>query len=78
MGFGSPLIAMFVLPLFAWWSGQKFYLDLSTRMVTLTLAAVSLNLVLGYGGMISFGHAAFVGIGAYSVGILAFHGSDRA
>jgi branched-chain amino acid transport system permease protein len=68
------LIAMFVLPLFAWWSGQKFYLDLSTRMVTLTLAAVSLNLVLGYGGMISFGHAAFVGIGAYTVGILAFHG----
>jgi branched-chain amino acid transport system permease protein len=68
------LAAMFVLPLLAWWSGQKFYIDLSTRMVTLTLAAVSLNLVLGYGGMISFGHAAFLGIGAYSVGILAFHG----
>jgi branched-chain amino acid transport system permease protein len=68
------LVVMFVLPLYAWWSGQKFYLDLSTRMVTLTLAAVSLNLVLGYGGMISFGHAAFIGIGAYSVGILAFHG----
>jgi branched-chain amino acid transport system permease protein len=68
------LATMLVLPLFAWWSGQKFYLDLSTRMVTLTLAAISLNLVLGYGGMISFGHAAFLGIGAYSVGILAFHG----
>ena len=70
------LAAMLVGPLLAWWSGQKFYLDLSTRMVALTLAAVSLNLVLGYGGMISFGHAAFVGIGAYSVGILAFHGIE--
>ena len=68
------LAAILAVPLLAWWSGQKFYLDLSTRMVALTLAAVSLNLVLGYGGMISFGHAAFVGIGAYSVGILAFHG----
>jgi branched-chain amino acid transport system permease protein len=68
------LAAMLALPLVAWWAGQKFYLDLSTRMVILTLAAVSLNLVLGYGGMISFGHAAFVGIGAYGVGILAFHG----
>ena len=68
------LVAILVVPLYAWWSGQKFYLDLSTRMVALTLAAVSLNLVLGYGGMISFGHAAFVGIGAYGVGILAFHG----
>ena len=68
------LAAILVVPMLAWWSNQKFYLDLSTRMVALTLAAVSLNLVLGYGGMISFGHAAFVGIGAYSVGILAFHG----
>jgi branched-chain amino acid transport system permease protein len=67
------LAAMLALPLFAWWAGQKFYLDLATRMVALTLAAVSLNLILGYGGMISFGHAAFVGIGAYAVGILAFH-----
>lgn len=68
--------AMLALPLLAWWAGQKFYLDLATRMVALTLAAVSLNLILGYGGMISFGHAAFVGIGAYAVGILAFHGVE--
>jgi branched-chain amino acid transport system permease protein len=67
------LIAILLVPLYAWWSGQKFYLDLSTRIVVLTLAAVSLNLVLGYGGMISFGHAAFIGIGAYAVGILASH-----
>ena len=38
------------------------------------MAAASLNLVLGYGGMVSFGHAAFFGAGAYIVGILAFEG----
>jgi branched-chain amino acid transport system permease protein len=53
--------------------GQAFYMDLATRLVILGIAAVSLNLILGYGGMASFGQAAFLGIGAYSVGIPAFH-----
>ena len=39
------------------------------------IAAISLNLILGYGGMVSFGHAAYLGVGAYAVGILAFYGS---
>ncbi len=38
------------------------------------IAAVSLNLILGYGGMVCFGHAAYLGIGAYAVAILAFYG----
>ena len=38
------------------------------------IAAVSLDLILGYGGLVSFGHAAFLGLGAYAVGILAAHG----
>ena len=38
------------------------------------LAALGLNLILGYGGMVSFGHALYLGIGAYAVGILSFHG----
>lgn len=50
-----------------------FYLELGTRLVILSLAAVSLNLILGYGGMVSFGHAAFLGIGAYAVGIPAYY-----
>jgi branched-chain amino acid transport system permease protein len=41
------------------------------------IAAVSLNLILGYGGLVSFGHAAYLGIGAYAVGILAHHGIDN-
>jgi branched-chain amino acid transport system permease protein len=54
--------------------GQPFYLDLVRRIMILAIAAISLNLILGYGGMVSFGHAAYIGIGAYAVGILGFYG----
>src|SRR5207253_5713222 len=54
--------------------GQVFYIDLVRRIMILAIAAASLNLILGYGGLVSFGHAAYLGIGAYSVGILAFYG----
>ena len=53
--------------------GHPFYLDLATRLCILAIAAVGLNLILGYGGMISFGHAAYLGLGAYAVGIPAHH-----
>ena len=52
---------------------QPFYLDLIRRVMIFSIAALSLNLILGYGGMISFGHAAYLGIGAYAVGVLAHH-----
>jgi branched-chain amino acid transport system permease protein len=54
--------------------GQTFYIDLVRRIMILAIAAVSLNLILGYGGMVSFGHAAYLGVGAYAVGILGFYG----
>src|SRR6185312_13903725 len=54
--------------------GESFYLDLFTRIMIFAIAALSLDIILGYGGMVSFGHAAYLGIGAYAVGILAFHG----
>jgi branched-chain amino acid transport system permease protein len=53
---------------------QPFYVDLVRRVMIFAIAAISLNLILGYGGMVSFGHAAYLGIGAYAVGILAFYG----
>jgi len=53
---------------------QPFYLDLVRRVMIFAIAAVSLNLILGYGGMVSFGHAAYLGIGGYVVGILALYG----
>jgi branched-chain amino acid transport system permease protein len=53
---------------------QLFYIDLFRRILIFAIAALSLNLILGYGGMVSFGHAAYLGVGAYVVGILAHHG----
>ena len=60
------------------WLDQPFYLDLATRIVILAIAAASLNLILGYGGMISFGHSAYLGLGAYAVGIPAYYGEYSA
>ena len=67
------MVLVGLLPPLLYWSGNAFYLDLATRLVILAIAATSLNLILGYGGMVSFGHAAFVGLGAYAVGIPAHH-----
>jgi branched-chain amino acid transport system permease protein len=55
-------------------AGQTFYVKLLTRMMILALAAVALDLVVGIAGLVSLGQAAFLGIGAYGVGILAEHG----
>jgi branched-chain amino acid transport system permease protein len=63
-----------LLPVVALALGQTFYITLAARIVIFALGAVSLNLILGYGGMVSFGHALYVGLGAYVVGIMAFHG----
>jgi len=68
------LIALLLLPLYVELTGSRFLLTLFTRIVILSIAAVSLNLILGYGGMMSFGHAAYLGIGGYAVGMLAFEG----
>jgi branched-chain amino acid transport system permease protein len=54
--------------------GQPYYIDLVRRVMIFAIAAASLNLILGYGGLVSFGHAAYLGVGGYSVGILAFYG----
>ena len=64
------LAALVVLPWGLQAAGQDFYLGLATRILIFGLAATSLNLVLGFGGLVSFGHAAFVGAGAYTVAVL--------
>lgn len=58
--------------------GLEFYTVVATRVLIFAIAASSLNLILGFGGMVSFGHAAFVGLGAYTVGILADAGIGSA
>ena len=67
-----------LFPLVLYWLGQDFYLRFATRILIYAMAAASLNLVLGYGGMVSFGHAAFFGAGAYVTGILAVEGVREA
>ena len=66
------------LPLILKASDQLFYLSFSSRILITALAATSLNLVLGYGGMVSFGHAAFVGTGAYVASIALAEGISSA
>ena len=51
----------------------EFYMSLAARMMIFAIAAVSLDLLLGYGGMVSFGHAAYLGTGSYAVAILSFY-----
>ena len=69
------LLAIFALfPIYTGMADLPFWNDLAMRIMLLGMAAMGLNLVLGYGGMVSFGHAAFVGIGAYCVGISQYYG----
>ncbi len=68
------LTVLLLVPIVASATGNGFLLVISTRIVIMAIAAVSLNLILGYGGMVSFGHAAYLGIGGYAVGILAHAG----
>ena len=71
---GVALLLLAAVPPIASMMNQPFYLDLLRRVMIFAIAAVSLNLILGYGGMVSFGHAAYLGIGAYAVGIFAHYG----
>jgi branched-chain amino acid transport system permease protein len=68
------LACLGLVPVAAGLIDQSFYVTLAARILIFGLAACGLNLVLGYGGLVSFGHALYVGLGAYVVGILSFHG----
>ena len=70
----AVLVILALVPVYCAASGSAFALTMFTRVVIFAIAAVSLNLVMGYGGMVSFGHAAFLGLGGYAVGILAKEG----
>jgi branched-chain amino acid transport system permease protein len=67
-------LALGLFPLVMHAMDAMFYVGLASRILIYAIAASSLNLVLGYGGMVSFGHAAFFGAGAFVVGILAVEG----
>jgi branched-chain amino acid transport system permease protein len=71
------LAGLAFVPTYAALSGQAFYVTLFARIVVFAIAAVSLDLILGIGGLVSFGHALYLGLGAYSAGMLAQHGIDN-
>ena len=76
-----PLVifaAFAALPLAAAFGAKAYILALFGRIMIFAIAAIALDLLIGYGGLISFGHAAFVGLGAYAVGILSAHGISDA
>src|SRR5947209_6690499 len=68
------LFLLALLPVYCSVTGNYFLMSLFTRILILGMAAVSLNLIMGFGGMVSFGHAVYLGIGGYAVGILAKEG----
>ena len=64
---------LLAVPLIALVIDEPFYITLATRASILAIAGLGLNLALGQGGLVSFGHATFFGLGGYAMGILASH-----
>jgi branched-chain amino acid transport system permease protein len=70
-------LALALVPFVAKFGAAGYIMSLLTRALILAIAALSLDLILGYGALASFGHAAFLGIGSYAVGMLSAHGVDE-
>ncbi|KAA0012641.1 branched-chain amino acid ABC transporter permease [Billgrantia pellis] len=70
------LAVLLLAPLSAYLLGHVYYVNLASRLTLIAMAAVGLNLAIGYGGMVSFGHAAYFGLGGYVAGISAYHAFD--
>lgn len=67
-------LGLALVPLAAVFGAETYLLGLFTRVMVFAIAVLALDLICGFGGLVSFGHAAFIGIGAYAVGILGAHG----
>lgn len=67
-------ILLAILPFVLGAIDEPYYRDLAVRIMIFSIAAISLDIILGYGGMVSFGHAIYLGIGSYTVGILSANG----
>lgn len=68
------VLLLLAVPIYSNLAAEPFALTFFSRVLVFALAAISLNLILGYGGMVSFGHALYLGLGAYAVGLLAQNG----
>lgn len=70
------LVLLLVWPWLVGAFGSDYLVSVMTRVLIFAIAAVSLDLIVGYGALVSFGHAAFVGLGAYVAAISAYHFSE--
>ena len=70
------LLILLLLPPVSQSLDESYLISTMTRVLIFAMAAISLDLIVGYGAMVSFGHAAFVGLGAYVAAILSFHLND--
>lgn len=68
------VIVLAVFPYFGQAWGQTYLVSLVAKMLIFAIAAASLDLLLGYGGMVSFGHAAYIGLGSYAVAVWSKYG----
>ena len=73
----AGLVLLALVPPLAGLFDQPYLISLFNRAVILAIAAIGLDLILGFGGMVSFGHAAFLGVGGYVAGILAHHAFEE-
>jgi len=71
------VLSVFLAAVIASHVGEVYYVNLASRITIVAMAAVGLNLVLGFGGLISLGHAAFFGLGGYVAGVSAYHAFDE-
>jgi branched-chain amino acid transport system permease protein len=75
---GLIFLILMLIPIAALATAESYVLALVTRVMIFAIAAIALDLLVGYGALVSFGHAAFIGLGAYAVGILSAHGIGEA
>ena len=67
------VLGIFAFSLIGYLMNEPYFITLATKIVILGIAGCALNLILGFGGMVSFGHAMFFGVGSYVAAISAFH-----
>ncbi len=69
----AVILLIAVIPWLAPAMDEPYYIEIFIRIMIWSIAAISLNLILGFGGMVSLGHAAYLGIGAYTMGIMSYY-----
>lgn len=73
---GVSLVILLLLPLALQAAGEAYYISIASKILIYALVGISLDLIIGQAGLVSFGHAAFFGMGAYVCGVLSHHGAN--